>query len=52
MREGLLSVVSVLTALYPVSTVVLARVVLRERFAPMQRVGMAVAIPAAVLMAT
>ena len=51
-REGVLSVLSVLTALYPVSTVVLARVVLRERFAPMQRVGMAVAIPAAVLMAT
>ena len=33
-REGLVSVVSVLAALYPVSTVVLARVVLHERFAP------------------
>jgi drug/metabolite transporter (DMT)-like permease len=50
-REGLLSVVSVLVALYPVSTVVLARVVLRERFAAMQRVGMALALPAAVLIA-
>jgi drug/metabolite transporter (DMT)-like permease len=50
-REGLLSVVSVLTALYPVSTVVLARVVLKERFGTTQRIGMALAVPAAVLMA-
>jgi drug/metabolite transporter (DMT)-like permease len=50
-REGLLSVVSVLTALYPVSTVVLARVVLRERFATLQRVGMAIALPATILIA-
>lgn len=50
-REGLLSVVSVLAALYPVGTVILARVVLRERFATLQRVGMAIALPAAVLMA-
>lgn len=51
-REGLLSVVAVLISLYPVSTVVLARFVLRERFVPLQRVGMALAIPAAVLLAT
>lgn len=50
-REGLLSVVSVLSSLYPASTVVLAWLVLRERFAPMQRVGLLLAIPAAVLMA-
>lgn len=50
-REGLLSVVSVLAALYPVGTVVLARIVLKERFATVQRVGMAIALPAAVLMA-
>jgi drug/metabolite transporter (DMT)-like permease len=50
-REGLLSVVSVLTALYPVSTVILARMVLHERFATIQRVGIAIAVPAAVLMA-
>jgi drug/metabolite transporter (DMT)-like permease len=49
-RQGLLTVVSVLTALYPVSTVALARVVLRERFHFAQRVGMAIAIPATVLM--
>lgn len=51
-REGLLSVVAVLSALYPVSTVVLARIVLRERFAVMQRIGMALALPATILMAT
>jgi len=50
-REGLLSVVSVLASLYPASTVVLAWIVLRERFAPMQRIGLLLAIPAAVLMA-
>jgi drug/metabolite transporter (DMT)-like permease len=50
-REGLLTIVSVLVALYPASTVVLAWVVLRERFAPLQRVGLALAVPAAALMA-
>jgi drug/metabolite transporter (DMT)-like permease len=50
-REGLLSVVSVLAALYPVSTVVLARIVLRERFAALQRIGMALALPATLLIA-
>ena len=50
-RRGLLSVVSVLAALYPVTTVVLARLVLKERFANVQRLGMAIALPAAILMA-
>ncbi len=50
-REGLLSVVSVLTALYPVSTVVLARIVLRERFIAVQRIGMALALTATILIA-
>jgi drug/metabolite transporter (DMT)-like permease len=50
-RRGLLSVVSVLAALYPVSTVVLARVLLRERFTSLQRVGMALALPATILVA-
>ncbi len=51
LREGLLSVVSVLVSLYPVSTVVLARLVLRERFAQLQRIGMALALPATYLIA-
>lgn len=50
-RQGLLSVVSVLAALYPVSTIVLARIVLKERFARIQLVGMALALPAAILIA-
>ena len=49
--EGLLSVVSVLAALYPVCTVVLARIVLRERFAALQQIGMALALPATFLIA-
>jgi drug/metabolite transporter (DMT)-like permease len=51
-RRGLLSVVSVLTALYPVSTVVLARLVLKERFLRVQQVGMAFAVVAVVLLST
>ena len=50
-RQGLLGVVSVLAALYPVSTVILARLVLHERFARVQVAGMALALPAVVLMA-
>ena len=51
-RRGLLSVVSVLTALYPVSTVVLARLVLREQFRQVQRIGMGLAVVAVVLLST
>lgn len=51
-RRGLLSVVSVLSSLYPVSTIILARVVLGERFIAIQRVGMALAISAAIFMAS
>jgi drug/metabolite transporter (DMT)-like permease len=43
-RSGLLAVVAVLTSLYPVSTVVLARLVLRERFGIAQLVGLGLAI--------
>lgn len=50
-HRGLLSVVSVLSSLYPVSTIILARVVLGERFIAIQRVGMALAISAAIFMA-
>ncbi len=48
-QRGLLSIASVLTALYPVVTVLLARVVLHERLRPIQ-VGGVVAAVAAVAM--
>jgi drug/metabolite transporter (DMT)-like permease len=43
-REGLLSLVGVLGSLYPISTVVLARVVLGERLGRVQQVGLALAL--------
>ncbi|WP_239569162.1 DMT family transporter [Geodermatophilus bullaregiensis] len=46
---GSLAVTGVLASLYPVSTVVLAQVVLRERLAGAQRVGLGVAVAAVVL---
>lgn len=49
--HGLLSVVSVLTALYPAGTVLLARYVLGENLRPVQRAGLGVAGMAAVLIA-
>jgi len=42
-RLGLLSVVVVLTSLYPVTTVILARTVLKERIGPIQLVGLGLA---------
>jgi drug/metabolite transporter (DMT)-like permease len=42
-REGLLSLVAVLTSLYPVSTVVLARLVLDERLGRVQLFGLVLA---------
>jgi drug/metabolite transporter (DMT)-like permease len=42
-KVGLLAVVSVIAALYPASTVMLAAVVLRERVRPDQAVGLALA---------
>jgi drug/metabolite transporter (DMT)-like permease len=51
LEHGLLSVVSVLTALYPATTVMLARYVLGEYLSPVQRAGLGVAGLAAVLIA-
>ena len=51
-NRGLLSVIAVLAALYPASTVVLARVVLKERMRAVQLVGLALAATAAVLVAS
>jgi drug/metabolite transporter (DMT)-like permease len=42
--KGLVSVVAVLSSLYPVATVILARVVLKERLHPVQRFGAAAAL--------
>ena len=47
LRAGELSVVSVLTALYPAGTIILAAIVLKERIAASQAVGLVLAIAAA-----
>jgi len=51
LRAGELSVVSVLNALAPAGTIVLAAVVLRERIAPVQWVGLVIALVSAALLA-
>jgi len=48
-RDGPLGLVATLASLYPASTVLLARVVLRERLRPVQSVGLACAAVAIVL---
>jgi drug/metabolite transporter (DMT)-like permease len=50
-RSGDLSIVAVITALYPGVTVVLARVVLGERLRPVQVAGLATAALAVSLLA-
>ena len=51
LRIGDLSIVSVLTALYPAGTILLAALVLRERIAPLQWVGLALALVASSMLA-
>ena len=50
-REGLLSIVSVVSSLYPATTVLLAAVLLRERVQAWQGVGLALAAAAVTLVA-
>jgi uncharacterized membrane protein len=50
-RTGDLTVMSVLTALYPAGTIVLAALVLRERITALQAIGLVLALAAAVLLA-
>ena len=51
-RHGMLSIVAVLVSLYPASTVLLARVVLRERLTGLQLVGLLAAGAGVALIAT
>jgi drug/metabolite transporter (DMT)-like permease len=46
-----LAVVSALTATYPAGTIILAAIVLRERIAPVQWIGLALALTAGVMLA-
>lgn len=48
-RDGLLSVVAVVGSLYPVATVILARLVLRERVSRVQAAGIGLALTGVVL---
>lgn len=50
LRAGDLSTMSVLVALYPAGTIVLAAAVLRERIAPVQWVGLVLAVAAAAML--
>jgi len=51
LRSGDLSVISVLIALYPAGTILLASVVLKERIALIQWAGLALALVASALLA-
>ena len=51
LRSGSLSVVSVLTALYPLGTIILARLVLKERIAKLQMFGVLLALAGSAILA-
>ena len=51
LRVGEISVVSVLNAMYPAGTILLAALVMRERITPLQGVGLGLALLAAALFA-
>jgi len=50
-RIGSLSVVSVLTALYPLGTIILARIFLKEKIAKTQMIGILIALAASAVLA-
>ena len=50
-RIGSLSVVSVLTALYPLGTIILARIFLKEKIAKTQMIGILIALGASAILA-
>ncbi|MFF9150042.1 EamA family transporter [Streptomyces sp. NPDC055051] len=50
-RDGSLAVIGLLSSLYPISTVLLARMVLKERIRGIQHVGVALAVGSVVLLA-
>ena len=50
-RTGALTVVGVLTALYPLGTILLARLVLKEHVATTQKIGIALTLSASLLLA-
>ena len=50
-RTGSLTVVGVLTALYPLGTILLARLVLKEHVAATQKIGIALTLTASLLLA-
>jgi drug/metabolite transporter (DMT)-like permease len=50
-RQGSLSVVSVLTALYPLGTIILARIFLKEKIARSQMFGIVLALGASAILA-
>jgi len=50
-RTGTLTVVGVLSALYPLGTIILARLVLKERVATTQKIGIALTLTASLLIA-
>ncbi|HEV3473394.1 MAG TPA: EamA family transporter, partial [Actinomycetota bacterium] len=51
-REGLLTIVAVVTSMYPAMTVLLARLYLKERFTQIQMAGLVFAAIAITLIAT
>ena len=51
-RDGPLGLVATLASLYPASTVLLARLVFRERLQPVQSIGLACAAAAIVMITT